>query len=198
MCSALAAACSWAVALAVVSLYFLRLGFRTSSRFYLSLGGIAAGLCLASSISGKQYLLALVIAAPLYGVFYWRRLTQPVTWTWLATAVFGFVAAGVPTLLYVAFNRNEYTLYETSFVRDFWHATKSAPFPNGIRPFTKQLWDCFFAVPGPRFFIPDALPIPLPYYWFLLPGTVLALWYRRFEIVLLAIIPVLGAFIAQG
>ena len=37
-----------AVALAVVSLYFLHLGFRTASRFYLALGGIAAGLCLAS------------------------------------------------------------------------------------------------------------------------------------------------------
>jgi DNA-binding beta-propeller fold protein YncE len=187
-----------ATALAVTSLYFLHAGFRNGSPFCLSLGGIAAGLCLTSSISGKQYLLALVIAAPLYGVFYWRRLTQPVTWTSLATVVFGFLAAAVPTLLYVVFNRNEYTLYETSFVRDFWHAMQSAPFPNGIRPFTKQLWNCFFAVPGPRFFIPDALPIPLPYYWFLLPGAVLALWYRRFEIVLLAIIPVLGAFIAKA
>jgi DNA-binding beta-propeller fold protein YncE len=187
-----------AVALAVVSLYFLRLGFRTSSRFYLSLGGIAAGLCLASSISGKQYLMAFVIAAPLYGVFYWRRLTQPVTWTSLATAVFGFVAAGVPTLLYVAFNRNEYTLYETNFASDFWHAVQSAPFPNGIRPYTKQLWDCFFAVPGPRFFIPDALPIPLPYYWFVLPGFALAFWQKRFEIPLLAAIPVAGAFIAKA
>jgi DNA-binding beta-propeller fold protein YncE len=187
-----------ATALAVTSLYFLHAGFRNGSPFCLSLGGIAAGLCLTSSISGKQYLLALVIAAPLYGVFYWRRLTLPVTWTSLATVVFGFLAAAVPTLLYVVFNRNEYTLYETSFVRDFWHAMQSAPFPNGIRPFTKQLWDCFFAVPGPRFFIPDALPIPLPYYWFLLPGAVLALWYRRFEIVLLAIIPVLGAFIAKA
>src|SRR5437773_6040924 len=55
-----------ATAFAVVSLYFLHLGFRTTSPFYLSLGGIAAGLCLASSISGKQYLLALVIAAPMY------------------------------------------------------------------------------------------------------------------------------------
>jgi hypothetical protein len=123
----------------------------------------------------KQYLLGLVIAAPLYGVFYWRRLALPVTWTSLATVVFGVLAAAVPTLLYVAFNRNEYMLYESSFVRDFWHAMQSAPFPNGIRPFTKQLWDCFFAVPGSRFFIPDALPIPLPYYWFLLPGAVLAL-----------------------
>ena len=57
-----------AVALAVVSLYFLHVGFRNGSPFCLSLGGIAAGLCLASSISGKQYLLGLAIAAPLYGV----------------------------------------------------------------------------------------------------------------------------------
>ena len=36
-----------ATALAVVSLYFLHVGFRTASPFCLSLGGIAAGLCLA-------------------------------------------------------------------------------------------------------------------------------------------------------
>src|SRR5215470_17501760 len=187
-----------AVALAVASLFFLRVGFRNGSPFCLSLGGIAAGLCLASSISGKQYLLALVIAAPLYGVFYWRRLALPATWMSLATVFFSVFAAALPTLLYVAFNRNDYTLYESDFVHDFWDAAMSAPFPNGIRPFTKQLWDCFFAVPGPRFFIPDVLPIPLPYYWFLVPGAALALWYRRFEIVLLAIIPVVGAFVAKA
>jgi DNA-binding beta-propeller fold protein YncE len=187
-----------AMALAVVSLYFLHAGFRNGWPFCLSLGGIAAGLCLASSISGKQYLLALVIAAPLYGVFYWRHLSQPVTWTSLATVVFGFLAAAVPTFLYVAFNRNDYTLYETSFVRDFWHAMHSAPFSNGIMPYTKQLWDCFFALPGPRFFIPDTLPIPLPYYWFLLPGLALAFWQKRFEIPLIAAIPVAGAFIAKA
>src|SRR5213592_1768 len=187
-----------AVALAVVSLYFLHLGFRTASLFYLSLGGIAAGLCLASSISGKQYLLALGVAAPLYALFYWRSLTRSVTWTYLAVIVYGFAAAATPILLYTVFNREAYTLYESSFVRDFWHATQIAPFPTGIKQFTKQLWDCFFTIPGPRFFIPDTLPIPLPYYWLLVPGFALALWYKRFEIVLLAIIPVLGAFIAKA
>ncbi len=99
-----------ATALAVVSLYFLHLGFRSTSRFYLSLGGIAAGLCLASSISGKQYLLALAIAAPLYATFYRRALTQTSTWSSLAVVVYGFLAAAVPILLYIAFNRNAYTL----------------------------------------------------------------------------------------
>lgn len=187
-----------AVALAVVSLYFLHVGFRDGSPFCLSLGGIASGLCLASSISGKQYLLALVIAAPLYGVFYWRSLIRSVTWSSLVVVVYGFLAAATPILLYVLFNRDAYTLYESSFIRDFWHAMQSAPFPNGIRPFTKQLYDCFFAIPGPRFFIPDTLPIPLPYYWLLVPGFALALWQKRFEIPLLATIPVAGAFIARA
>lgn len=187
-----------AVALAVVSLYFLHVGFRNGWPFCLSLGGIAAGLCLASSISGKQYLLGLALAAPLYALFYWRSLKRKETWGSLAVVVYGLLAAAAPIGLYIVFNRNAYTLYEAGFLGDFWHGMQTAPFPNGIRPFTKQLYDCFFTVPGPRFFIPDILPIPLPYYWLLVPGFVLALWQKRFEIVLLAIVPVGAAFIARA
>jgi DNA-binding beta-propeller fold protein YncE len=187
-----------AVALAVVSLYFLQVGFRNGSPFCLSLGGIAAGLCLASSISGKQYLLALVVAAPLYGLCYWRRLKQIGTWTSLALVVYGFLAAATPILLYIVFNRENYTYYESSFVRDFWHGMQSAPFPIGIRPFIEQLRSCFFSIPALRFFIPDTLPIPLPYYWLLVPGFVLAVWQKRFDIPLLAVIPVIGAFVARA
>ena len=187
-----------AVALAVVSLYFLHAGFRKGSPFCLSLGGIAAGLCLASSISGKQYLLGLAVAAPLYALCYWRRLKQSGTWTSLALVMYGFLAGAASILLYIMFNRENYTLYESSFLRDFWHAMQSAPFPIGIRPFIEQLRSCFFSVPALRFFIPDTLPIPLPYYWFLVPGVVLAVWEKRFEIVLLATIPVVGAFIAKA
>jgi len=187
-----------AVALAVVSLYFLHVGFRNGSPLCLSLGGIAAGLCLASSISGKQYLLALAIAAPLYGLCYWRRLKQGVTWTSLGLVGYGFLAGGASILLYIVFNYENYTLYEASFLRDFRQAMQSAPFPVGIRPFIDQLRSCFFSIPAMRFFIPDTLPIPLPYYWLLVPGVVLAFWEKRFEIVLLATIPVFGAFIAKA
>jgi DNA-binding beta-propeller fold protein YncE len=187
-----------AVALAVVSLYFLHVGFRNGSPFCLSLSGIAAGLCLASSISGKQYLLALAIAAPLYGVFYWKSLMRSVTWSSLVVVVFGFLAAAMPILLYILFNHAAYTLYESAFLRDFWHAVQSAPFPIGIRPYIEQLRSCFFSIPAQRFFIPDTLPIPLPYYWLLVPGIVLAVWEKRFEIVLLATIPVVGSFIARS
>src|SRR4029077_11746211 len=90
-----------ATTLAVVSLYFLHLGFRIASLFCLSLGGIAAGLCLASSISGKQYLLALAIAAPMYALFYWRSLKLSVTWISLAVIIYGFLAAATPILFYI-------------------------------------------------------------------------------------------------
>jgi DNA-binding beta-propeller fold protein YncE len=187
-----------AVTLAVVSLYFLHVGFRNGSQFCLSLGGIAAGLCLASSISGKQYLLGLAIAGPLYGAFHWKSLRQKTTWNSLALVAYGFLVAAAPIFLYIWFNHENYTLYEAGFFREFEQALRSAPFPSGIRPFTKQLLDCFFTIPGPRFFIPDALPIPLPYYWLLVPGIVLALWEKRFEIVLLATVPVVGAFVAHA
>ena len=186
-----------AVALAVVSLYFLHAGFRNGSPFCLSLGGIAAGLCLASSISGKQYLLALAIAAPLYGLCLLETVKAKASrGRSLAFVGYGFLAAATPILLYILFNRKAYTYYESSFVRDFWHAMQSAPFPIGIRPYIDQLWSCFFSIPALRFFIPDTLPIPLPYYWLLVPGVILAVWEKRFEIVLLATIPVGGAFVA--
>lgn len=187
-----------ATTLCVVSLYFLHLGFTTSSSFYLSLGGIATGLCLASSISGKQYLLALLIAAPLYAVFYWRSLTQSVTWRAVCIVVYGFAAAATPILLYIGFNREAYTYYESGFVRAFWQAITGNHPPHDLAFYTKQLRTCFFSVPGPRFFIPDALPIPVPYYFFLVPGLILGLWQKRFEIAFLATIPVAGAFIATS
>jgi len=61
------------------------------------------------------------------------------------------------------------------------------------------LWNCFFAAHfWPRLLFPDFLPIPLPYYWLLLPGFVLALWQKHFEVVLLATLPVVGVFISGG
>ena len=186
-----------ATALALISLYFLHLGFKNSSRCYLSLGGIAAGLCLASSISGKQYLLALAIAAPLHAVFYRKSLTHKETWTSLAIVIYSFVAAATPISLYIIFNRAQYTLYESNFLHDFLHAAKTGPFPSGIRPYIEQCRSCFFSVPAGRFFIPDTLPIPLPYYWLLVPGLALAVWQKRFVVPLVATIPVVGAFVAK-
>jgi hypothetical protein len=183
----------------VASVYFLHLGFRKASCFALSLGGIAAGLCLASSIPGKQYLLALVIAAPLYAVFYWGSLKRTVAWSSLAVIVYSFLAAATPILYYIIFNREHYTSYEGAYIHRFWDALRGTPAPNDMRYYVTGLWNCFFAAHfWPRLLFPDFLPIPLPYYWLLVPGFVLALWQKRFEVVLLATLPVVGVFITGG
>ena len=65
-----------AVPLCVASLYFLHVGFKTDSSFCLALGGIAAGLCLASSLLGQQYVLALLVFVVLCAVFDRKCLKQ--------------------------------------------------------------------------------------------------------------------------
>jgi DNA-binding beta-propeller fold protein YncE len=186
-------------ALAVVSLYLLHLGFKTTSLFYLSLGGIAAGLCLASSIPGKQYVLALMIAGPLYAVSYWKSLRRFAAWSSLPVIVYSFLAAATPILCYIIFNWEHYTSYEGAYLHQFWNAVRGTPGPNNVRYYVTELWNCFFAAQcWPRLLFPDFLPIPLPYYWLLLPGLVLALWQKRFEVVLLATLPVVGVFVTGG
>jgi hypothetical protein len=184
--------------LCVASLYFLHVGFKTDSSFCLSLGGIAAGLCLASSLLGKQYVLALLGSVVLCAVFDRKRLKQDFNWRRVLTVIYGFAAAAMPMLAYIVFNRRDYAYHELPFLDRFLQAVRGHGSPNDITYYLRHLWTSFFTIPGPRLFFPDALPVPLPYYWLLLPGFALALWQKRFEIVLLATIPVVGVFISAG
>jgi hypothetical protein len=186
------------VLLCVASLYFMHLGFRRASAFALSLGGVAAGLCLASSIVGKQYIFALTLYAMLYAGSRWRSLKQGIQWSSVWIVTYSFLAAAMPILCYIVFNREHYTYYESTFIRRFCGALQGNPPPNDIRFYATQLWNLFFGIPGPRLFLTDFLPIPLPYYALLLPGLGLAVWQGRYEIVLLATIPVVAVFISAG
>jgi len=185
------------VLLGVASLYFLHLGSRTSSGLALSLSGIAAGLCLASSTVGKQYILALMLWAICYAGLHWRRLKQ-IKWNWAATVAYGFVVAATPILCYIFFNWEHYTYYEGKFMERFMGAARGHPAPNDMQYYVTGLWGCFFRVPGPRLFIPDFLPIPVAYYFFLLPGLMFAIWQGRYEVVLLGTLPVVAVFISGG
>src|SRR5256885_4196453 len=187
-----------AAPLCVASLYFLHVGFKTDSSFCLALGGIAAGLCLASSLLGQQYVLALLVFVVLYALFDRKRLKQGFNWRRVLTVIYGFAAGAMPILAYIVFNRHEYAFHQSAYLDLFWQAVRGHPAPNDLTYYLRHLWSSFFTIPGPRLFFPDALPIPLPYYWLLLPGFVLALWQKRFEIALLAILPAVGVFISGG
>ena len=187
-----------AAPLCVASLYFLHVGFKTDSSFCLALGGIAAGLCLASSLLGQQYVLALLVFVVLRAVFDRKRLKQGFNWRRVLTVIYGFAAGAMPILAYIVFNRHEYAFHQSPYLDNFLKAVRGHPSPNDITYYLRHLWSSFFTIPGPRLFFPDALLIPLPYYWLLLPGFVRALWQKRFEIVLLATIPVVGVFVSAG
>jgi hypothetical protein len=187
-----------ATALCIASVYFLHRGFKRGSSFALVLGGLTAGLCLASSISGKQYFAVLLFCAVLYPLVNRGPARWNFKWTGIAIVAYGWLVAATPILCYIAFNREAYTLYENNFVHSFLQAVRGHPEPNDLNYYFSRLWDCFFHVPGNRFFIPDFLPIPLPYYLFLVPGIGLALWQKRFEIALLGTVPVAGALIATA
>jgi hypothetical protein len=187
-----------AAPLCVASLYFLHVGFKTDSSFCLALGGIAAGLCLASSLLGQQYVLALLVFVVLYAVFDQKRLKRGFNWRRVLTVIYGFSAGAMPILAYIVFNRHEYAFHQSPYLDLFWQAVRGHPSPNDITYYLRHLWSSFFTIPGPRLFLPDALPIPLPYYWLLLPGFALAVWQKRFEVALLAILPVVGVFMSGG
>jgi len=187
-----------AAPLCVVSLYFLHVGFKTDSFFFLALGGIAAGLCSASSLLGQQYVLALLVFVVLCALFDRKRLKQGFNWRQVLTVIYGFAAGAMPILAYIAFNRHDYAFHQSPYLDRFLQAVRGHPSPDDITYYLRHLWSSFFTIPGPRLFFSDALPIPLPYYWLLLPGFVLALWQKRFEIVLLATIPVVGVFVSGG
>jgi hypothetical protein len=186
------------VLLCVASLYFLHLGLRTTSGLALSLGGIAAGLCFASSILGQQYFWALMIwAAIFYARSRWRGLKR-IKWSPAATVAYGFLVAATPIFCYIIFNWEHYTYYESTFMNRFLGAARGHPAPNDFQYYVTGLWSCFFRVPGPRLFLPDFLPIPLAYYFFLLPGLIFAIRQGRYEVVLLAALPVVAVFISGG
>lgn len=186
------------VALCLASLYFLYRGIRSASFFHFSLGGLAAGLCLASSILGKQYLMALGGATLLYAGFNWKTFRRRIKWSSIGVAAYGYVAAAMPILCYIGFNRQDYTYYEAMFLHNFWQAAQGNTSPHDIGYYVTQLWYFFFIIPGPRLFFSEVLPIPWPYYCFLLPGFILALRRKRYEIALLATIPVIGVFVSAG
>jgi hypothetical protein len=186
------------VPLCVVSLYFLHVGFKTDSSFCLAMGGIVAGLCLASSLVGQQYVLALLAFVVLCAVFDRKCLKGGFNWRRVLTVIYGFAAGAMPILAYIVFNRHDYAYHNSPYWHSFLQAVRGHPSPNDLRYCVTQLWRLFFSVPGPRLFLGDVLPIPLPYYFLLLPGIVLALLKKRFEIVLLGTIPVVAAFISGG
>lgn len=178
----------------MISLYFLYTGFKNRSFFRVAVSSIAAGFCFTGAVMGKQYLLALALSVPLFLLFD-QRTRQKIYWQLGAVFTGGLLIASLPMLMYMYYNPVYFTL-EGGYLRQFFEGL----FTKGLAGIKNQIdraYLCFFGdFTWYRWFIPDFKLIPLPYYLFLLPGTGIALWKKRFEMLCTCLVSFGAAFVA--
>jgi len=184
-----------AAPLMVLSLYFLYTSFDNKSPFRAGLSALFAALCWNSAIMGKQFILGLFLAGILKIIFdkKWRSSKNiNIALVWIS----GFIICATPLLVYVIFNYPEYTLREKNLSHEFFLNLKKGGLP-ALNPYFKDLSRLFFTKYDLKFFLPGFYPIPLSYYFLLIPGLFLSLIKKRFEIFFLSLIPVFAAFISK-
>src|SRR2546423_9261180 len=187
-----------AAPLLTASLYFLITGFARPSPFRVALSAILAALCVESAIMGKHFLMCLLGAAVLWvATDYKRSLTREKIGL-VVVFVLGVVAAMMPLIVFVYFNPVVYFAHERELTGLFIQAYKNRA-TGALNPYLNDLKGIFFAPASfRRLAMQDYVIIPFWYYAFLIPGMAIALIKKRFEIVLLATVPVGGAFISTA
>ena len=185
-----------AAPLMVISLYFLYQAFAHKSFFRASISALFAALCWDSAIMGKQYIFGLILAAIFILVLGRRKWKSKENIAISIVWIIGFIISAAPLLVYIFFNYDNYVFRENNLFGNFLLGYGQNGV-LGVRQNLDQLIELFFAEDTfKRQFLHDFLLIPIAYYFFLIPGFLIALFKKRFEIVFLAVIPVLGAFIS--
>ncbi len=184
-----------AAPLIMSSLYFLYTGFKGRSSFRIVVSAMLAAFCVDSAIMGKQYLMGILAAFLLIFGFHFKRYFSRINWNLAKLFGASLIVAMMPLLVYICYNPI-YFVHESNMTRTFLDAFRSGGW-NGIKPYYDQTWQVFFGdFTYKREFIWEFVLIPFSYYAFLIPGVMLALLRKRYEMVLLAVIPIGGAFVA--
>ncbi len=181
--------------LTMISLYFVVTSFSYRSTKRGVIGGIFAGFSLASAIMGKQYILALLSSGLFLALLQirtleWKKILPP-----FFSIVLGFLCASAPLLSYIAFNPI-YFLREKGLSSEF-RQKISEEGVAGITPYFQQLSETFFSLDtGLRWFLPDYVPVPYPYMFLIILGSIILLKRKQFLFLAMGTIPILGALIA--
>jgi hypothetical protein len=184
----------------MISYYYLVTAFQSKSSFRIIISGTFAAFCVASSVMGKQYLLSLLLSVVFLVLFRFFYEKKSVTIKESALAVefvFAFFIGLAPLIVYVTNYGELYYLREQGLAKEFFDSYNAKGF-DGIKPYIQSIYDVYFAdYTGGRQFLPDYLPIPIAYYFLLVPGLIIALIKRRYDILFLSIIPTAGTLIAR-
>lgn len=187
------------VPLMMVSMYFLYTGFKNKSYLRIYVSSLFAALSLSTAVMGKQYLYGLAAALIAYLVLNFRRSVNKKNFSLATLFVIGFVISAMPMLIYIVYNYADYALREKSYADEFFSTYRTQGL-QGIRTlyFDRLLGIFFSKMDYYREFMPDFKIIPIAYYFLLVPGFLIAFIKRRYEIIILALVPVAGAFLAGG
>jgi hypothetical protein len=187
-----------AAPLIMSSLYFLATGFTDRSPFRIALSAVLAALCVESAIMGKQFVMCLGVAMILYAITDYKRSVTKEKIGYVVIFVLGLAATLVPLIVFAYYNSIVYFGHESDLTAQFVQAYKNQA-SGAFKSYVDGLTEIFFAsFSGRRLAMQNFVIIPFYYYAFLIPGLVIALIRKRFEFVLMAIVPVVGAFVSSA
>jgi Dolichyl-phosphate-mannose-protein mannosyltransferase len=187
-----------AAPLIMSSLYYLTTGFTDRSPFRIALSAVLAALCLESAIMGKQFVMCLAAAMMLYAILDYKRSVTKEKAGYVIIFILGLVAALIPLIVFAYYYPIVYFGHESDLTALFVQAYKNRA-TGALKPYVTGLTEIFFAPYSyARLSMHNFVLIPFYYYAFLVPGLLIALIRKRFEFVLMAIVPVVGAFVSSA
>jgi hypothetical protein len=185
-----------ALPLMMASYYFLYSGFRLTSHRRVFCGGLFAGLCIESSVMGKQYVMALLGTAALWLIANRKNPVQKFKFSLAWTFISSFFITAAPLFIYIYYAGPLYSIRESSLIHIFVDNFKTHGM-QGLQTNYQAFKDVFFApFTYARRFLPDFLAIPWGYYPLLLVGSVISVVKKRYEIFLISTVILAGAFVA--
>lgn len=181
--------------LMTASLYFLYTGFKYRAPFRVVISAILAALLMDSAIMGKQYLICLLGAWMVSMLFHYRGFFNRPNWNHAKLFGFSLVVAMMPLIIYIYYNP-VYFQHETNLTNEFITAFRNGGI-QGIAPYLQRAREVFFSqFTYWRRFNFGFVPLPFVYYIFLLPGLLIAIYKKHYELFFLALLPVAGAIIS--
>ncbi len=188
-----------AAPLIMASLYFLYTGFKNRSYFRVALSSILAALCVQGAIMGKHFVMSLIAAMILYLIFNFKKSVTKTNGKLGFVFSIGFLISLIPLIGFAYHNPQVYFGHEGGLTHRFFESFGKNGREGFMQAYVAQLSDIFFGeFTWRRGSMPDFVIIPFVYYLFLIPGFIIALLKKRFEIVILAVVPIVGAFVASA
>lgn len=184
--------------LMMIALYFIVRAVKRGSLPSAAAGGVFAGLTMASSIMGKQFIWGLLFCCAVYGLFFLivnrSKLADHLSVALMGLA--GYAAGAAPLYAYIVTHREQYNIRQESMTKDFFLRIKE----NGMEPVIenlKALSEVLFGKEsGLRQFSPGYPVFPWFYIVCFVLGVVFLLMHKKIASIVFAMIPIAGCVIA--